>query len=75
MISNINLSMTSKKKNTINEPSEVYETTPKVETTSEELHPVLVKLLEKSIQDAKDGKGISHEEAMKRIKEKIASLK
>lgn len=67
--------MTSKKKNTINEPSEVYETTPKVETTSEELHPVLVKLLEKSIQDAKDGKGISHEEAMKRIKEKIASLK
>jgi ribosome-binding protein aMBF1 (putative translation factor) len=67
--------MTSKKKNTINEPSEVYETTSKVETTSEELHPVLVKLLEKSIQDAKDGKGISHEEAMKRIKEKIASLK
>lgn len=67
--------MTSKKKNTINEPSEVYETTPKVETTSEELHPILVKLLEKSIQDSKDGKGISHEEAMKRIKEKIASLK
>ena len=43
--------MTSKKKNTINEPSEVYETTSKVETTSEELHPVLVKLLEKSIKE------------------------
>ena len=67
--------MTSKKKHIIEEPSEVYQTTPKVETTSDELHPVLVKLLEKSIQDSKEGKGISHEKAMKRIKEKIASLK
>lgn len=75
MISNINLSMTSKKKNTINEPSEVYETTSKVETTSEELHPVLVKLLEKSIKEHEEGKVFSHEEARQMIKSKFPFLK
>ena len=67
--------MTSKKKNILNEPSEVYQSTPKVEITSEELHPDLVKLLEKSIQEANEGKLIPHEEVMKGIKEKISSLK
>ena len=67
--------MTSKKKNILNEPSEVYQPTPKAELTTEELHPVLVKLLEKSIQEANEGKLIPHEEVMKRIKEKISSLK
>lgn len=65
--------MTSKKKNGVNESSEVYETSTKA--TTEELHPVLVKLLEKATQEANEGKFISHEEAMRRIKEKIASLK
>lgn len=41
----------------------------------EELHPVLVKLIEKSIQDSKEGKGISHEEMQKRIKLKYPFLK
>jgi len=41
----------------------------------EELHPVLVKLLEKSIQDSKEGKGISHDEMQKRIKLKYPFLK
>jgi ABC-type cobalamin/Fe3+-siderophores transport system ATPase subunit len=62
-------------KNTVNEPSEVYETTPKVETTSEELHPVLVKLLEKSIKEHQDGKVFSHEEARQMIKSKFPFLK
>lgn len=41
----------------------------------EELHPILVKLLEISIQDSKEGKGISHEEMQKRIKLKYPFLK
>jgi hypothetical protein len=40
-----------------------------------ELHPVLVKLLEKSIQEANEGKLIPHEEAMRRIKERYPFLK
>ena len=41
----------------------------------EELHPVLVKLLEKSIKKHKEGNVISHEEAMRRIKERYPFLK
>ena len=66
--------MDANKKNIANEPSEIYETVPN-EKKSEELHPVLEQLLEKSIQESKEGKVISHEEAMRRIKEKIAFLK
>lgn len=65
--------MSSKKKNIAKEPFQVYETIPNV--SNEELDPVLLKLIEKSIQESKEGKVISHEEAMRRIKEKIASLK
>ena len=65
--------MNAKKKNIAKEPSQVYETIPNV--SNEELDPVLLKLIEKSIQESKEGKVISHEEAMRRIKEKIASLK
>lgn len=67
--------MDSKRKNIAKEPSEVYQTSSKTNVNSEELHPVLVKLLEKSIQDAKEGKGISHEEMQKRIKQKYPFLK
>lgn len=41
----------------------------------EELHPVLVKLLEKSIKNHEEGNVISHEEAMRRIKERYPFLK
>jgi hypothetical protein len=41
----------------------------------EELHPVLVKLLEKSIKNHNEGNVISHEEAMRRIKERYPFLK
>jgi hypothetical protein len=63
--------MTSKKKNIIEEPTETYEVTPTNEVTSEELHPVLVQLLEKSIKEIEDGKTSSHEEVMKRFREKF----
>lgn len=63
--------MASKKKNRIEEPTEAYEVTPKDEVTSEELHPVLVQLLEKSIKEIEDGKTSSHEEVMKRFREKF----
>jgi len=63
--------MTSKKKNIIEEPTEAYEVTPTNEVTSEELHPVLVQLLEKSIKEIEDGKTSSHEEVMKRFREKF----
>jgi hypothetical protein len=63
--------MTSKKKKRIEEPTEAYEVTPKDEVTSEELHPVLVQLLEKSIKEIEDGKTSSHEEVMKRFREKF----
>jgi len=63
--------MASKKKNRIEEPTESYEVTPKDEVTSEELHPVLVQLLEKSIKEIEDGKTSSHEEVMKRFREKF----
>lgn len=66
--------MNSNKKNNAKEPADAYEVTPKVDS-NEELHPVLVQLLDKSIKEANEGKFISHEEAMQRIKEKIASLK
>ena len=65
--------MDANKKNIAKEPSQVYETIPNV--SNEELDPILLKLIEKSIQESKEGKVISHEEAMRRIKEKIAFLK
>ena len=59
--------MNSKKKNIVEEPAEVYE------VTSEELHPVLIQLLEKGIKEADEGKLIPHEEVMKRFREKFYS--
>lgn len=63
--------MTSKKKNRLEEPAETYEVTPTNEVTSEELHPILVQLLEKSIKEIEEGKTSSHEEVMKRFREKF----
>lgn len=67
--------MDSKKKNLVNEPAEIYKVTSKNDSVQEELHPVLVALLEKSKQDAKEGKGSTTEEVMKRMKEKFPFLK
>ena len=37
----------------------------------EELHPILIQLLEKAIKESEQGLGIPHEEVMRRIKEKF----
>ena len=65
--------MNAKKKNTTNEPSEVYETAAKENV--DKLHPVLVQLIEKSKKNHKEGTIISHEEAMLKIKERYPFLK
>lgn len=67
--------MDSKRKNIAKEPSEVYQTSSKTNVNSEELHPVLVKLLEKSMGQANKGEFLSTEEVMKKAKEKFAFLK
>ncbi len=66
--------MDSKKINKTEEPAEVYEISKK-EVSSDDLHPVLVQLLEKSKKEIAEGKGIPHEEAMKMIKLKFPFLK
>ena len=59
----------------LEEPAVAYNATPKTEVEDSEMHPILIKLLEKGIKEANEGKLISHEEAMRRIKIKIQSLK
>jgi hypothetical protein len=66
--------MNSKKTNKVEEPTEIYEISKK-EVISEELHPILVQILEKSIQQAREGKTFTHEEVMKMTKEKYPFLK
>lgn len=67
--------MDSKRKNIAKEPSEVYETSQKANVNQEEMHPILVKLLEKSIEQADRGEVLSTEEVMKRAREKFPFLK
>jgi len=67
--------MDSKRKNIAKEPSEVYETSQNASLQSEEMHPILVKLLEKSIAQADKGEFLTTEEVMKRAKEKFPFLK
>ncbi|WP_264563538.1 hypothetical protein [Flavobacterium sp. N3904] len=65
-----------KKENEVQEPSVKYGAeNNSVLNDSEEMHPVLKQLILKSIQDAKEGKGISHEEMMRRVKLKYPFLK
>jgi hypothetical protein len=63
--------MTSKKKNRIEEPTEAYEVTPTNEVTSEELHPVLLQLIEKGLKEIEEGKTFTIEEVMRMTKEKF----
>ncbi len=65
-----------KKQDAVHEPEAIYGTENNlISNDSEELHPVLEKLLLQSIQDSKDGKGISHEEMMRRVKLRYPFLK
>lgn len=67
--------MTSKKKNRIEEPTEAYEVTPTNEVTSEELHPVLIQLIEKGLKEIEEGKTFTNEEVIRMTKEKYPFLK
>lgn len=60
--------------NKVEEPATEYSTENKVYNDSH-LHPILIKLLEESIREADEGKLISHEEVMRRTREKISFLK
>jgi hypothetical protein len=62
--------MTSKKKNRVEEPTEAYEVTPKDEVTSEELHPVLVQMLEIGLRQIELGQTKPHEQVMAEMKKK-----
>jgi hypothetical protein len=69
-----NPSHENKQINKVEEPITEYNVEKNVDQ-EEELHPVLVKLLEKSIKNHEEGNVISHEEAMRRIKERYPFLK
>ena len=62
--------MTSKKKNRIEEPTEAYEVTPTNEVTSEELHPVLIQMLEIGLRQIELGQTKPHEQVMAEMKKK-----
>lgn len=57
----------------VEEPTIAYNTEEKIYKNIED-HPLFTKVIEKCIQDSKNGKGISHEEMMKRVKEKYPFL-
>ena len=64
------------KQDIVQEPKAIYETeNDSISNDSEKLHPNLEKLIVQSIQDSKDGKGISHEEMMRRVKLRYPFLK
>lgn len=65
-----------RKQDSVQEPKTIYGIeNNSISNDCEELHPVLEKLLLQSIQDSKDGKGIYHEEMMRRVKLRYPFLK
>ena len=65
-----------KKKDTLQETEIIYGIDDNsVLNNSEKVDPILEKLLLKSIQDSKEGKGISNDEMKQRVKEKYPFLK
>ncbi len=64
------------KLDSVHEPTSVYETQSNSTTNqSEELHPILIKLLEKAKRESELGLGISNEEMKRRTKLKFPFLK
>ncbi len=60
------------KSNVFNVPTTLYQSKQDIE--DEQLHPILVQLLEKAIQESKDGKLIPHDEVMKMARERYPFL-
>jgi hypothetical protein len=64
------------KLDSVYEPASVYETERKsTANQSEELHPILIKLIEKGKRESELGLGIPHEEVMRKLKLKFPQLK
>ena len=55
---------------TVEEPVTAIEKTAAHSSEEEDMHPVLVQLLEKALKESEQGLGISHEEMMKKVKAK-----
>ena len=65
-----------KKQDAVQEPDAIYGTENNlISNNPEELHPILQKLIAQGIQDSIDGKGISQEEMMRRVKLRYPFLK
>ncbi|HAH54625.1 MAG TPA: hypothetical protein DCM02_04890 [Flavobacterium sp.] len=65
-----------KKQDAVQEPETIYGTENNlISNNPEELHIILQKLIAQGIQDSIDGKGISHEEMMRRVKLRYPFLK
>ena len=60
--------------NKVEEPITYYKNEGKIINDITE-HPLFAKVIEKCKQDIKEGKGIPHEEVMKRFKERFPFLK
>lgn len=76
MSSKKNKHLDNKKSDSVQEPIMFYGTEDGfVSNDSEKTNPILEKLISKSIQDSKDGKGISNEKMNQKIKSKYPFLK
>lgn len=65
-----------KKQDFIEEPDAIYKPEHNlIANDSENLHPVLMKLIEQSKAESKAGLGIPHEEVMRRVKLRYPFLK
>ena len=75
-VNNNYMSAPKKKPNKINsdiakEPTTGYEKATDFSIDNEEeMHPILAQLIEKALEQSEQGLGISHEEMMKKVKEK-----
>jgi hypothetical protein len=65
---------TKEKQQSVEEPSIEYNVEEKVYANIED-HPLFIKVIEKSKKQHEEGLGISHEEMMRRVKEKFPFLK
>lgn len=61
---------TDKLLHTVEEPVTAIEKKAAHSSEEEDMHPVLVQLLEKALKESEQGLGISHEEMMKKVKAK-----
>jgi hypothetical protein len=67
---------TDEKMNFVQEPAAIYKAeNDSISNNPEELHPILVKLIEQCKAESEAGMGIPHEEVMRRLKLRYPFLK